>query len=81
MLRKPRPLPLSLTQAKIEKEKLEVLKRTERRISVIAWIAEAEANLPQSSRLLTLAFLILILLLYTAFTFFTKCQCTCACAI
>jgi hypothetical protein len=81
MLRKPRPLLLSVTHAKIEKEKLEVLKRTERRISEIAWIAEAEAKLPQSSRLLTLAFLILILLLYTAFAFFTKCQCTCACAI
>jgi hypothetical protein len=79
MVRKPRPQPLSVTQAKIEKEKLEVLKRTETRISEIAWIAEV--NLPQSSRLFTLAFLLLVLLLYTAFTFCTKCQCTCACAI
>jgi hypothetical protein len=75
MVRKPLPPPLSLTQAKIEYEKLEVLKRTDRRIAEIG--ALAEANLPQPSRLLTLAFTVIILLLYTAFTFSTKCQCTC----
>jgi hypothetical protein len=76
MVTKPRPKPLSVTQAKIEKEKLEVLKRTERRIAEIG--AVAEAQIPQSSRLFTLAFLVLVLLLYTAITFSTQCQCTCS---
>jgi hypothetical protein len=75
MVKKPIPPPLYLTQAKIEKEKLEVLKRTDRRIAEIG--AVAEAQIPQSSRLFTLAFPVLVLLLYTAFTFSTKCQCTC----
>jgi hypothetical protein len=75
MVRKPMPPPLSSTQAKIESEKLEVLKRTDRRIAEIG--ALAEANLAQPSRLLTLAFPVIFLLLYTAFTFSTKCQCTC----
>jgi hypothetical protein len=75
MVRKPLPPPLSLTQAKIENEKLEVLKRTDRRIAEIG--ALAEANLPQPSPIFTLAFPVIVLLLYTAFTFSTKCQCTC----
>ncbi len=75
MVRKPLPPPLSHSQAKIDKEKLEVLLRTDRRIADIG--ALAEANLTPTSRLLTLAFPVLVLLLYTAFTFSTKCQCTC----
>ena len=71
MVRKPPPPPLSHSHAKIEKEKLEVLLRTDRRI------AEIEANMTPTSRLLTLAFPVLVLLLYTAMTFSTKCQCTC----
>ncbi len=47
MVTEPRPKPLSVTQAKIEKEKLEVLKQTERRIAEIG--AVAEAQIPQSS--------------------------------
>ena len=39
MHRKPKPLPLSVSQAKIEKEKLEVLKRTEKCISDIRTFA------------------------------------------
>ncbi len=73
MVKKRIPPPLSITQAKIEHEKLEVLKRTDRRIAEIGAIAEAQ--IPQSSRLFTLAFPVLVLLLYTAFTFSTKCQC------
>ncbi len=61
MVKKPMPPPLSLTQAKIEKEKLEVLKRTERRIAQIG--AVAEAQMPDSSRLFTFAFPVLVLLL------------------
>ncbi len=75
MVRKPMPPPLTLTQAKIEYEKLQILKRTDRHIAEMG--ALAEANLPQLSRLFTQAFPVLILLLYTAFTFSTKCQCTC----
>ena len=79
MVKKPRPLPLYYSQAAIEREKLEVLKRTERRISELA--SEAEAKLPQTSQLCTLAFPIIVPLLYTAFTFTSTCQCTCACAM
>jgi predicted DNA repair protein MutK len=75
MVTKPRPKPLSVTRALIEKEKLEVLKRTERRIAEIGAVAKAQT--PQSSRLFTLTFIVLVLLLYTAFSFATKCQCTC----
>jgi hypothetical protein len=78
MVRKARPPPLYVSQAIIEREKLEVLKRTERRITEIAPAAEAKANIPQSPRLLTFAFPVLALLLYTAYTFSSQCQCTCA---
>ena len=78
MVRKPRPPPLYVSQAIIEREKLEILKRTEKRITEIASVAEAEAKLTQSPRLLTFAFPVLVLLLYTAYTFSSKCQCTCA---
>jgi hypothetical protein len=73
MVRKPRPPPLYVSQAIIEREKLEVLKRTEMRITEIASVAEAEANLPQSPRLLTFAFPVLVLLLYTAYAFSSQC--------
>jgi hypothetical protein len=75
MVKKPTPPPLYYSQAAIEREKLEVLKRTERRISELA--SEAEAKLPQSSQLFTLAFTFIVLLLYTAYNIST--QCTCAC--
>ena len=75
MVKKPIPPPLSLTQAKIEKEKLEVLQRTDRRLAEIMTLAEA--RIPQSSRLYSLAFPVLVILLYTALSFATKCQCTC----
>ncbi len=75
MPKKQKSPPLSITQGKIEHEKLEVLKRTERRLAEIMTLAEAQT--PQSSRLFTLAFPVLVLLLYTAFSFASKCQCTC----
>ncbi len=75
MPKKPNPPPLSITQAKMQHEKLEVLKRTDRRLAEIMTLTEAQ--IPQSSRLFTLAFSVLILLLYTALNFATKCQCTC----
>jgi predicted DNA repair protein MutK len=75
MPKKQKPQPLSITQGKIEHEKLEVLKRTERRLAEIMTLAEAQ--IPQSSRLFTLAFPVLVLLLYTALSFASKCQCTC----
>jgi hypothetical protein len=75
MAKKPIPPPLSITQAKIEHEKLEVLKRTDRRIADIMTLAEAQ--IPQSTRLFMLGFPVLVLLLYTAITFATTCKCTC----
>ena len=41
MPKKPIPPPLSITQAKIQHEKLEVLKRTDRRLAEIMTLAEA----------------------------------------
>ncbi len=78
MVKKPKPPPLYMSQAIIEREKLEVLKRTERRITEIASVAEAEAELHKPTRILTFAFPVIVLLLYTAYTFSSKCQCTCA---
>ncbi len=71
MARKPVPPPLSVSQGRIDVEKLAVLKRTEKCIAdleIAAW--------PTSTRI-ALAFPILVLLAYTAYTFSTKCECTC----
>jgi hypothetical protein len=75
MAKKPIPPPLSITQAKIQHEKLDVLNRTDRRIAEIQTLAEAQ--IPQSTRLFTLAFPVLVLFWYTAIAFATKCNCTC----
>jgi hypothetical protein len=78
MAKKQPPLPLSVLQAKIENEKLAVLKRTEQRIAEIS--ARAAANSPKPSHILTLLFPVVVLLLYSAYSFSTKyhCQCTCS---
>jgi hypothetical protein len=69
MVRKPLPPPLSVSQGKIELEKLAVLKRTELRI--------ADMELAAGSTRISLAFPIIVLLAYTAYTLSTKCECTC----
>ena len=71
MARKPVPPPLSVSQGRIEEEKLAVLKRTEMRIADLEIAAR-----PTSTRI-ALAFPILVFLAYTAYSFSTKCECTC----
>jgi hypothetical protein len=75
MVRKPRSPPLSVSQRKIELEKLAVLKRTELRIADMELAVRTQS--PESSRLITLAIPILVLLAYTAYNLSTKCECTC----
>ena len=70
MPRKPVPPPLSVSQRRIDVEKLAVLKRTEKRI--------ADLEIAARPTRLVLAFPILVLLAYTAYVFSTKCQCTCS---
>jgi hypothetical protein len=70
MPRKPPPPPLSVSQRKIDVEKLAVLKRTEKRI--------ADLEMAARPTRLALAFPILVLLVYTAYVFSTKCECTCS---
>ena len=70
MPRKPPPPPLSVSQARIDVEKLAVLKRTEKRI--------AELEIAARPTRFALAFPILVLLVYTAYVFSTKCECTCS---
>ena len=73
MVRKPKPPPLSISLPNIEREKLAVLQRTEKRIAAMGiWTAANE-----SSRINTLVFPVLVLLFYTAYNFFTTCECTC----
>ena len=71
MARKPVPQPLSVSQGKIEFEKLAVLKRTEMRIAAMEIAAK-----PTSTRI-ALALPVLVLIAYTAYNFCTKCECTC----
>ncbi len=71
MGRKPVPPPLSVSQGKINVEKLAVLKRTDKRIADLEFAAR-----PTSTRI-ALAFPIVVLLAYTAYTFSTKCECSC----
>ncbi len=71
MARKPVPPPLSVSQGKIEFEKLAVLKRTEMRIAALVIAAE-----PTSTRI-AFAFPVLVLIAFTAYNFCTKCECTC----
>jgi hypothetical protein len=70
MPRKPVPPPLSVSQGRIEVEKLAVLKRTEKRI--------ADLEIAARPTRFALAFPILVLLAYTAYLFSTKCECTCS---
>ena len=70
MARKPPPPPLSVSQGKIDLEKLAVLKRTEKRI--------ADLEIAARPTRFALAFPILVLLAYTAYLFSTKCECTCS---
>ena len=70
MPRKPPPPPLSVSQGKIDVEKLAVLKRTEKRI--------ADLEIAARPTRFALAFPILVLLAYTAYLFSTKCECTCS---
>jgi hypothetical protein len=76
MPRKPAPPPLSLLPAKIERETLAVMQRTEQRISQIGAVAAAQYQ--ETSTLITLAFPLFLLLAYTAYTIYTKCECACA---
>jgi hypothetical protein len=69
MARKPVPQPLSVSQGRIDVEKLAVLKRTEKRI--------ADLEIAARPTRFALAFPILVLLAYTAYLFSTKCECTC----
>jgi len=71
MPRKPVNPPLSVSQGKIEFEKLAVLKRTEMRIAAMEIAAR-----PTPTRN-ALAIPILVLIAYTAYNFCTKCECTC----
>ncbi len=71
MARKPVSPPLSVSQNKIELEKLAVLKRTEMRIAAMEIAAK-----PTSTRI-ALALPVLVLIAYTAYNFCTKCECTC----
>jgi hypothetical protein len=71
MARKPVSPPLSVSQSKIEFEKLAVLKRTEMRIAAMEIAAK-----PTSTRI-ALALPVLVLIAYTAYNFCTKCECTC----
>ena len=73
MPRKPAPPPLSLLLAKIERETLAVMQRTEQRISQIGAVAAAQYQ--ETSTLVTLAFPLFVLLAYTAYTIYTKCKC------
>ena len=70
MPRKPVPPPLSVSQGRIDVEKLAVLKRTEKRI--------ADLEIAARPTRFALAFPILVLLAYTAYLFSTKCECTCS---
>jgi hypothetical protein len=71
MARKPVSPPLSVSQSKIEFEKLAVLKRTEMRIAAMEIAAK-----PTSTRI-ALALPVLVLIAYSAYNFCTKCECTC----
>ena len=73
MVRKPKPPPLSISLPNIEREKLAVLQRTEKRIAAMGILAAPN----ESSRIYTLAFPVLVLVFYTAYTFYTQCECTC----
>ena len=70
MARKPVPPPLSVSQGRIDVEKLAVLKRTEKRI--------ADLEIAARPTRFALVFPILVLLAYTAYELSTKCQCTCS---
>ena len=73
MVKKPSPPPLSISLANIEREKLAVLQRIEKRIAAMGIFTAAN----ESSRINTLVFPVLVLLFYTAYTFYTQCECTC----
>ncbi len=73
MGKKPSTPPLSISLANIEREKLAVLQRTEKRIAAMEILATAN----ESSRIYTFVFPVLVLVFYTAYSFSTKCECTC----
>ncbi len=64
MVKKPSPPSLSISLANIEREKLAVLQRTEKRIAAIDILAPAN----ESSRIYTFVFPVLALVFYTAYT-------------
>jgi hypothetical protein len=73
MVKKPKPPPLSISLANIEREKLAVLQRTEKRIAAMGILTAAN----ESSTINTPFFPVLVLVFYTAYTFYTQCECTC----